>query len=257
MSGLANLSQCMMDSDPEVLARARRLRREAILVSVVLEAVLLAAMLVWPLLTLGVLPHRYILTPLPPYRGGGGSASVQHQRKGIHPPAISDRLGRIKFPTPKAASHAHELATESAPDIQPGSGNPFGIDFGPASGPAGPFVPWGNSHGPSVERPHAPPAKPAIRQRISEGVMAGSLIYRVEPAYPQIAIAMRLTGTVRLRAIIATDGTVQNLEILSGNPILAPPARDAVSRWRYRPTLLNGDPVEVETYITVSFVLAP
>lgn len=70
-----------------------------------------------------------------------------------------------------------------------------------------------------------------------------------------IARTLHLSGTVRLRAIIATDGSVQNLEVLSGHPILAQAAKDAVRQWRYRPTLLSGVPVEVETYITVNFVL--
>jgi periplasmic protein TonB len=90
---------------------------------------------------------------------------------------------------------------------------------------------------------------------MSEGVMESALIHRVEPIYPQIARNLHLSGTVRLRAIIATDGSVQNLEVLSGHPILARAAKDAVSQWRYRPTLLSGVPVEVETYITVNFVL--
>jgi periplasmic protein TonB len=85
--------------------------------------------------------------------------------------------------------------------------------------------------------------------------MESALIHRVEPLYPRIAISMHLSGTVQLRAIIATDGSVQNLEVLSGSPILARAAEDAVRQWRYRPTLLSGVPVEVETYVTVTFVL--
>lgn len=86
--------------------------------------------------------------------------------------------------------------------------------------------------------------------------MAGSLIRRVDPQYPEIAKAIHLSGTVRLRAIVGTDGRVQNLEVLSGNPILANAAVAAVRQWRYRPTLLSGTAVEVETFITVNFVLS-
>ena len=85
--------------------------------------------------------------------------------------------------------------------------------------------------------------------------MAARLIRRVQPDYPEIAKLMRLSGTVRLRAIIGTDGAVQQLEVLSGNPILARAAKSAVREWRYEPTRLNGQPVEVETSITVTFVL--
>jgi periplasmic protein TonB len=87
-------------------------------------------------------------------------------------------------------------------------------------------------------------------------VMAGELIRRVQPEYPEIARATHLSGTVRLQAIIGTDGTVRDLDVLSGSPILARAAVEAVRQWRYRPTLLNGAPVEVETYITVNFVLS-
>jgi len=85
--------------------------------------------------------------------------------------------------------------------------------------------------------------------------MEGALVRRVEPVYPMIAEKMRLSGIVRLRAIIAADGSVQHLEVLSGSEILARAARQAVEQWRYRPTLLSGVPVEVETYVTVTFVL--
>jgi len=85
--------------------------------------------------------------------------------------------------------------------------------------------------------------------------MLGALVYRVDPLYPEIARAMHLSGTVRLRAIIGTDGSVRNLEVLSGNPILARAAVAAVRQWRYRPTRLNGGAVEVETLVTVKFVL--
>jgi protein TonB len=86
-------------------------------------------------------------------------------------------------------------------------------------------------------------------------VMAAALVYKVQPQYPVIAVNMHLAGTVYLRAIISTDGSVRQLEVISGNPILATPALQAVRRWRYQPTRLNGEPVEVETFITVNFVL--
>jgi len=85
--------------------------------------------------------------------------------------------------------------------------------------------------------------------------MEAMLVHRVQPDYPEIARAMHLSGTVRLRALISTDGRVRELTVLSGNPILARAAVAAVSEWRYRPTLLSGQPVEVETLITVNFVL--
>ncbi len=86
--------------------------------------------------------------------------------------------------------------------------------------------------------------------------MAGALLHRVDPHYPKLAADLHLSGTVRLQATIGRDGSVRDLEILSGEPILARAAVEAVGQWRYRPTLLNGAPVEVETYITVKFALS-
>jgi protein TonB len=80
-------------------------------------------------------------------------------------------------------------------------------------------------------------------------------VRRVEPKYPPLARQTRLEGTVRLRAIVGTDGRVREVEMLSGHALLAQAAMDAVLQWRYRPTLLNGRPVDVETQITVVFVL--
>ena len=79
------------------------------------------------------------------------------------------------------------------------------------------------------------------------------LVYRVEPAYPPLMQQIRKSGRVVLRAIIATDGTVQSLEAVSGDSGFFQSALDAVRQWRYRPTILNGQPVEVETTITVIY----
>ncbi|MGA9184973.1 MAG: energy transducer TonB [Candidatus Acidiferrales bacterium] len=90
---------------------------------------------------------------------------------------------------------------------------------------------------------------------IRGGVMEARLIRRVEPAYPETARLLHLSGIVQMRAIIGADGRVRELTVLSGNPILATAAEAAVHEWRYHPTLLDSQPVEVETFITVTFVL--
>jgi periplasmic protein TonB len=77
----------------------------------------------------------------------------------------------------------------------------------------------------------------------------------VEPLYPPLARQIRLEGRVELHAIIARDGSVQSLEAISGHPLLIPAALEAVRQWRYRPTILNGQPVEVDTHITVIYTL--
>ena len=89
--------------------------------------------------------------------------------------------------------------------------------------------------------------------RITSTLDPGSLVYRVEPVYPRTAAIIRLHGVVRLHAIIATDGTIQSLNVIDGHPLLAQAAREAVRQWRYRPYILNGRPVEVETMITINF----
>ena len=81
------------------------------------------------------------------------------------------------------------------------------------------------------------------------------LIHRVEPVYPPLARQTHREGQVELRAIIATDGTIQSLQVVTGDALFLRSAGDAVSQWRYRPTVLNGQPVEIETYITVIYTL--
>ena len=93
------------------------------------------------------------------------------------------------------------------------------------------------------------------RVRISQGITKGLLVHRVEPAYPTLARTARVQGEVVLSAIIDANGQITNLQLVSGHPMLVPAAFAAVREWRYKPYLLNGQPVEVETTITVIFSL--
>ena len=95
------------------------------------------------------------------------------------------------------------------------------------------------------------------RQRIRVGgnVQSAKMIRQVQPVYPQIAKTAHVQGTVLLHAVISKDGSVQELQYVSGPPLLMKAAMDAVREWRYQPTLLNGEPVEVETTISVIFSL--
>src|SRR5689334_2187857 len=94
------------------------------------------------------------------------------------------------------------------------------------------------------------------RVRVSQGVSQGLLIHQVKPNYPPLARQARIQGSVVLQAVIAKDGSIQGLHLVSGHPMLAPAAIEAVKQWRYKPYFLNGEPVEVETQITVNFTLA-
>jgi protein TonB len=92
--------------------------------------------------------------------------------------------------------------------------------------------------------------------RIGGNVQAANLIRKVQPVYPPLAKQARIQGTVRFTAIIGKDGTIQNLQLVTGHPLLVEAARSAVSQWQYKPTLLNGEPVEVVTQIDVNFTLS-
>ncbi len=97
-----------------------------------------------------------------------------------------------------------------------------------------------------------PPDAPVL---VGGAVQAAKLIRQVVPVYPQMGRQMRISGVVHLLGIIAKDGTIQKLQVLSGHPLLRQAAIDAVSQWVYRPTILNGQPVEVEAPIDVIFTL--
>jgi protein TonB len=114
--------------------------------------------------------------------------------------------------------------------------------------------------------PTAAPPPPPVRDsgksnaptriRVGGNVQAANLIRKITPVYPQMAKQARIQGVVRFTAIIGKDGTIQNLQLVSGHPLLIEAARQAVSQWQYKPTLLNGEPVEVVTQIDVNFTLS-
>jgi len=114
-------------------------------------------------------------------------------------------------------------------------------------GPGGPLS--GQGAHPDVRQAVLP------AQHVSSGVMQGMLIYKVVPKYPPVAIAVRASGTVMLQATISRGGTIENLRVLGGPALLQQAALDAVKQWRYRPYVLDGQPVEVETTINVQFTL--
>jgi len=105
--------------------------------------------------------------------------------------------------------------------------------------------------------PTAPPAPAPTPQRIRLGgnVQAAMLVAQPMPAYPPLAVQARIQGNVVLHAIISKDGRVEQLSVISGHPLLIQAALDAVRQWRYHPTLLNNEPVEVDTTITVTFTM--
>jgi protein TonB len=157
-----------------------------------------------------------------------------------------------------------EVATIKEEELTPHTAGVGGVVGGVPGGVAG-GAPGGVLGGiigsvPSAAPPPPPPPKEVRKevQRIKIGgaVQQAKLIRQPKPVYPPLAKQARISGTVHLSAIIAKDGTIQKLEVISGHPLLVPSALEAVKQWVYQPTLLNGEPVEVQTTIDVNFTLS-
>jgi len=236
VSDLGNLSQCVLDADAGAIGRARRLRRKAVFASIVFEAAVVMGLLLWPLVTPGVLPPATMVTQAVPFPHVRSSPTIhEHANTDPAPRPSSTYAPPIYGPI----VHPAGARTTTPPSID-------GLPDAPGRSDA---PPWMNN------TPVVSPPRETKPRMISRGVMDAMLVHRVQPDYPAIAKTIHLGGTVELRAIIGTDGGVRGVEVVSGNPILAKAAVDAVWQWRYQPTQLNGVAVEVETQITVNFVL--
>ena len=136
-------------------------------------------------------------------------------------------------------------------------GVPGGVPGGTAGGVIGGII---GSVPTAAPPPPPPPAAPKpvtpSRIRVGGNVQQAKLIRQPKPIYPPLAKQARISGVVRLNAIIGKDGTIQNLTVASGHPLLVPAAMEAVKQWVYQPTLLNGEAVEVVTQIDVNFTLS-
>jgi periplasmic protein TonB len=181
---------------------------------------------------------------------------------------------REQPPQPAARTVAPTVATTRRvfilPTLQPPTTVPRTIDTTPdapeppsvfVAGPTGSPVLAGlqSTTVPPVTRP-APVVKtqqpaPTAPLRVGGGVQSAKLVFGPRPAYPHTALITRTQGTVRIQAIIGRDGSISNLQVISGHPLLIEAARQAVQQWRYQPTLLNGEPVEVITEIDVNFTI--
>lgn len=246
------LSDCLVDSDLDAAQRARLRRRKALAISLAVEFVLLAGLLAWPLLNPSTMSARYAIDPVPPYAGGGHRAP--HTPTTYRPPrepTPGDPIPFLYLPIGERQRPAPDSGSGDEPPSIGGGRN------GSGDGPGiGPDLLGGSKYGPPP--PPGPETKPPVEKKrivVRCGVQEAKLIRRVEPVYPFIARQTHISGTVELQAIIAADGSVSHLTVVSGNPILARAAVEAVGQWRYRPTTLNDQPVEVQTFVTVKFVL--
>jgi len=227
--------------------------------SFIVNGLAIVAMLIIPLAFPEALPKAQLLTflvapPPPPPPPPPAAAEVQHVVRQIQTDMLNN--GALRTPT-KIPQKIQMIKEEEAPPPMPASGGvvggvPGGIPGGQMGGVIGSVISATSS---LAAVPKFVPATPQ-RFRISAGVTKGLLIQRIEPPYPTLARAARVQGDVVLSAVIDSNGHITNLLLVSGHPMLVPAAIAAVKQWRYKPYLLNGQPVEVETTITVIFTLS-
>jgi periplasmic protein TonB len=233
----------------------RERRTWATLLSFLLEAVLLSVLVLIPLWFTDVLPRQQLLTfleapPPPPPPPAAPAATAVRVVK------VTSDIANGQLRTPSRIPAKVQLIKEDdapPPAVLSGvvGGVPGGIPGGQLGGVIGGII---SSASTGAAAPNLTKATPQ-RVRVSQGVITGLLIYRIEPTYPPVARAAHIQGVVVLAAIIDKDGNIQNLQVVSGHPLLAPAAIEAVKQWRYKPFLLNGQPLEVETTVNVMFQL--
>jgi protein TonB len=232
----------------------RKRRTWATLLSLVLQLFLIGLVLLLPLWFTDVLPKQQLLTLLEAPRPPPPAASTPSATRVVK---VTSNIanGRLRTPS-RIPPKVQMIKEDDAPPPVATTGGvvggvPGGIPGGQLGGVIGGIISSSSSLAavPTLSKP-----VPTVqRVHISQGVTKGLLIYRVEPTYPPLAQQARIQGVVVLTAIIGKDGNIQNLQVVGGHPMLAPAAIEAVKHWRYKPFLLNGQPVEVETTVTVTF----
>jgi protein TonB len=223
-----------------------------VVLSMLFQIGFLAVLILIPLIYTEALPKTLmssiLLAPPPPPPPPPPPAAVQVVK--IKPVAHLMDAGKLVAPKviPKDVKIIKE--EEAPPDMGVSGGVPGGVAGGSMGGVMGGVIGGAGTA--------APPPPKVTPKRVSVGgnVQAARLVNRVQPVYPPLARQTRISGTVKLHAIIGKNGAVEQLQVLSGHPLLVQSALDAVRQWRYQPTLLNGDPVEVDTEIDVIFSLA-
>jgi len=249
--------QMFADSVLDFGAQSKR-KAVATTTSFIVNVLAVLVMLAVPLMFTEDLPKAQLMTllvapPPPPPPPPPAAEAVQKIVRQIQTDMLN--TGQLRTPT-KIPQKVQMIREEEAPPPMAATsgvvgGVPGGIPGGQLSGVIGGIV----SATSNLAVPKFAPVVPQ-RVRISQGVTKGLLIRRVEPTYPPLARSARVQGEVVLSAIISTNGDIENLQLVSGHPMLVPAALSAVKQWRYKPYLLNGQPTEVETTITVIFTLS-
>jgi protein TonB len=238
------------DSLIESGGKLRTKRGKTTTFSFVLEAIIIGVMILIPLMFTEALPKTQLMTflvaPPPPPPPPPPPAAVVKVKQ-VETDIVNNQL---RTPT-KIPKKVEIIKEEEAPPPQMAGvvgGVPGGVPGGSLNGVMGGII---------SSTPVAVPKVAVSRVRISQGVTQGMVLKRVQPTYPQMAKIARVQGAVVLAAIIGKDGTIQNLHVVStASPLLNQAAIDAVRQWRYRPYILNGEPVEVDTTVTVNFTLS-
>jgi len=233
--------------DPTWADRSRR--GWATLASLSVQALAVSTLFLLPLIYVEGLPPRLTASAVLPTPPPGPGAPPRHVHQSTPAASNLSSGSEVIAPpvVPKGVTAIHEQIAPPPTDLK-GVWVPGGTGDARAQN----TVLHSLGNGPNVLPP--PPVR-AHQPPISH-MMEGNLIYRLQPEYPTLARQARVQGTVVLRAVISREGTIENLQVLSGHPLLVKSAMEAVRQWRYRPYVLNGEAVEVETQVTVNFVLS-
>jgi protein TonB len=219
-----------------------------VVLSMIFQTAFLAVLILIPLIYTEALPKTMMATllvapPPPPPPPPPPIAQIVHVKPQVH------LMDAGKLVAPKAIPKDIKIIKEDAPDMSGMQGGVLGgVNGGQMGGVIGGVI-GGVGGGP------APPKPTQTRIRQGGQVQAAKLVNKVQPLYPPLARQTRISGTVRLHAIIGKNGGVEQLEVINGHPLLVQAALDAVKQWKYQATTLNGEPVEVDTTIDVIFSL--
>src|SRR3984893_14121668 len=221
-------------------------------ISVIFQVGLIGILVLLPLIFTDALPKQQLMTflvaPPPPPPPPPPPAAVVKVVKQIQTDIVN---GALRTPT-KIPQKVQMIKEEEAPPSIASAGVVGGVPGGIPGGQMGGVIGGIISSTPVAVPKVATPQ----RVRVSQGVTQGLLVRKIQPNYPPLARQARIQGSVLLQAEISKDGTIENLHLISGHPMLAPAAIEAVKQWKYKPYILNGEPVEVETQITVNFTLS-
>jgi protein TonB len=228
--------------------------RATIPIAYVIECIIVGVTILVPLIYTEALPKAQLMTflvapppPPPPPPPPAAAPPVRVIRR-----VTAEDIMRAPTVIPKSIAQIKDEPLQAS-SVGVVGGVPGGMPGGTPGGVLGSII-----SSAAAAPPPPPPPKAATPKRIRVGgqVEAARLIFQPKPEYPPLAKMARIQGTVRLEAIISRDGTIQDLRVVSGHPLLVKSAIEAVQRWRYQPTLLNGEPVEVVTEVDVNFTLA-